>query len=106
LLIGPDPKNLRTVETPVWLLTILELDVDSIPSETLEDLPVTEVLICALSADSGNQWSERAVTWLDGVGGVPAEVEPALTQFAHGDRGSQHARHAARRLLRQRGPRT
>lgn len=89
--------------SPVALLPLLELGPDAVGTSQLQALPISEVLSLALTWEStADYWPRLAVGWLAKTG-VPAELEPTLTAFAHSDRGSQQTRHAARRLLRDAG---
>jgi hypothetical protein len=88
---------------PVALLPLLEVGPEAIPSSTIDELPVNQILALALTWSSADDWWPRhAIAWLSKTG-IPPDVMPALEDFAHSQRGTQASRHAARRLLKAAG---
>jgi hypothetical protein len=83
---------------PTGLLPVLEVGPTKVSDDALAALPIPQLLKLALSSDS-DYWSSLAVEWI-GQTGIRGDIRDALVECAHGRRGTQKSRHAARRILR------
>ena len=86
-------------EKPMGLLPVLERDRESVPADLLAKLPLTELLLLALTWNS-HEWPRLAMRWLSPADLEDVRIHRAVGEIASSRERPQQLQHAARRLLK------